>query len=87
MNDYVKEYIETGKDLNTICNDRIKRNDKRWCLLILFVFTIWIGFDCVTHPKSKHSSYQCDSIHKVDSLTIKMQLDKMSQAVYFKDIK
>lgn len=90
MNDLVKEYMETGKDLNSICDDKIKENNRQWFLILLIVFFILGGYTVGTNIraiKAEQAHSKCDSIHKVDSLTIDMQYKTLNSAVYFEDIK
>jgi hypothetical protein len=68
--------------------EKIKRNNQQWAMLLIFTFVIWIGYICTLKTRyEKQPHINCDSIHKVDRLTIEMQLDKLKNAVYFKDIK
>ena len=90
MNDLVKEYMETGKDLNTICDDKIKANNRNWFLIFCLLTIVWIGYSITIGERfetltKEHS--KCDSIHKVDFLTIEMQKKCLESAVYFEDIK
>lgn len=90
MNDLVKEYIETGKDLNSICDDKIKENNKQWALLVFLLAVIFIGYSCIitgrySDLEAEHS--KCDSLHKVDALTIDLQHKTLDSAVYFHEIK
>jgi hypothetical protein len=90
MNDLVKEYMETGKDLNTICDDKIKENNRNWFLLFALFTTVWIGYSVTIGKRMANITYEhskCDSIHKVDALTIEMQKKCLEGAVYFEDIK
>ena len=90
MNDLVKEYMETGKDLNAICNDKIKANNRQFFLIFCLFSIIWIGHSVMQYNRvsvlsTEHS--KCDSIHKVDALTIEMQKKCLDSAVFFEDIK
>ncbi len=90
MNDLVKEYMETGKDLNTICNDKIKANNRQWFLIFCLFTVVWIGYLMTVNKRLEtkiieHS--KCDSIHKVDRITIEMQKIYLDSAVYFHEIK
>lgn len=52
MDDLVKEYMNTGKDLNSILNDRIKSNNKSWILIISLFLIIFIGYFIVQNQKN-----------------------------------
>jgi hypothetical protein len=90
MNDIVKEYITSGKDLREILNNRIKANDRKWIALFILFSIIWIGYVCIINQRNldlvtenktlQHDKFINDSI--IESLE-----NKLNSAVYFKDIK
>jgi uncharacterized membrane protein len=90
MNPILNEYINTGKPIDEIVNDKIKANNRQWFLIFCLFIVVWIGYSIVQNNRIKHITTehsQCDSIHKVNELTIEMQLNKLNEAVYFSDIK
>jgi hypothetical protein len=90
MNDIVKEYITSGKDLREILNDRIKANDRKWFTIFILFTIIWIGYVCVVNSRNidvieqnkalQHEKFVSDSI-------IERLETKLDSAVYFKNIK
>ena len=90
MNDLVKEYIETGKDLNSICDDKIKDNNKQWAFTLFLTGLIWIGHSVIQYKRVEYWKSQANDLK--DSVTYKntvidMQYKTLKSAVYFEDIK
>ena len=85
MNEYVKEYMETGKDLNTICNDKIKANNRQWLLIFILTSVIWIGYICILHKRYEDTSQLRHEKLVSDSIIENLE-NRLDSAVYFKDI-
>jgi hypothetical protein len=89
MNDIVKEYITSGKDLREILNDRLKANDRKWIAIFILFSIIWVGYVCIINQRNldlvtKNETLQHDKFVS-DSIIENLQ-NKCSSAVYFKDI-
>lgn len=70
-------------------SDKIKANNRTWVLIFILTSIIWIGYICILTDRNatlSNEHNQCDSIHKVDKLTIDMQHETLKTAVYFRDI-
>ena len=90
MNDLVKEYIETGKDLNSICDDKIKENNNQWAFTLFLTGLIWIGHSVIQYKRVEYWKSQVNELK--DSVTYKntvidMQYKALDSAVYFHEIK
>lgn len=90
MKDILKQHIETGKPINELAKEEIKANNKQWFLIIALLATIWIGYICVINKRiqNKYTNHNnCDSIHKIDKLTIQVLKQANDSAVYFYELK
>lgn len=90
MNDLVKEYIETGKDLNSICDDKIKANNRQWFLIFALFAIIWIGHSVIQYKRVTYFKQQVNELSdsiKFKDAAIEMQKKCLDSAVYFEDIK
>jgi hypothetical protein len=90
MNNLVKEYMETGKDLNTICNDKIKANNRQWFLIFCLFSIIWIGHSVIQYKRVVYFKSKVDTLSdsiKFKDAAIDMQKKCLDSAVYFEDIK
>lgn len=68
-------------------NQELKENNRQWALIIMLMFVIFIGYIVTLHNRydSKiKEHYKCDSVHKIDKLTIDIQKRYLDSAVYFK---
>lgn len=90
MNDIVKEYITSGKDLREILKDRIKSNDRKWIFTFVLFSIIWIGYVSIVNSRNieltKELNIAIDSI-KYQNVIIDCQFKALDTAVYFQDIK
>lgn len=82
--------METGKDLDTIINDKIKTNNRQWFALICLFIIILGGYATMITSRNidlkKELFIANDSIN-YQATIIDIQYKTLDTAVYFKDLK